>query len=97
MIGYGLAKASVHHLTKSLSDLNSGLPNESTVLSILPITLDTEMNRKFMPKADHSKWTPLKEITELLMKWTTSIESRPKSGSLVQLVTNDSKTDLIIN
>lgn len=52
MIGYGLAKASVHHLTKSLSENDSGLPNQSTVLSILPITLDTPMNRKWMPKGN---------------------------------------------
>jgi dihydropteridine reductase len=54
MIGYGLAKAAVHQLVKSLAEPKSGLPEESTVLALLPITLDTPMNRKWMPKADFS-------------------------------------------
>lgn len=97
MIGYGLAKASVHHLTKSLSEQGSGLPNESTVLSILPITLDTEMNRKWMPKADQTTWTPLSFITDLFLRWSSSKDDRPKNGSLVQLVTKNSETELVIN
>jgi len=36
MIGYGMAKAAVHQLVKSLSMEGSGLPSESTVLAILP-------------------------------------------------------------
>lgn len=55
MIGYGLAKAAVHHLVRSLANDSSGLPNNSNVLAILPITLDTPMNRNWMPKADFSK------------------------------------------
>lgn len=64
MIGYGLAKAAVHQLTKSLAEDKSGLPDNSLVVSILPITLDTPMNRKWMPKADFSTWTPLDFIAE---------------------------------
>lgn len=64
MIGYGLAKAAVHQLTKSLVEDKSGLPADSLVVSILPITLDTPMNRKWMPKADFSTWTPLDFIAE---------------------------------
>lgn len=64
MIGYGLAKAAVHQLTKSLAEEKSGLPKDSLVVSILPITLDTPMNRKWMPQADHSTWTPLDFIAE---------------------------------
>lgn len=36
MIGYGLAKAAVHQLVSSLSQQNSGLPADTTVLGILP-------------------------------------------------------------
>ena len=36
MIGYGLAKASVHQLVKSLAQQDGGLPPDSTVLAILP-------------------------------------------------------------
>lgn len=36
MIGYGIAKAAVHQLVKSLSQPNSGLPEGSTTVAILP-------------------------------------------------------------
>ena len=52
MIGYGMAKAAVHQLVKSLASSGSGLPTNSCVLGLLPITLDTPMNRKFMSGAD---------------------------------------------
>lgn len=64
MIGYGMAKAAVHQLTKSLAGKDSGMPANSLVAAILPITLDTPMNRKWMPKADFSTWTPLTFIAE---------------------------------
>ena len=52
MIGYGMAKAAIHQLVKSLADsAKSGLPEGTFAAAILPITLDTPMNRKWMPKA----------------------------------------------
>lgn len=64
MIGYGMAKAAVHQLVKSLSAPKSGLPKDAKTVAILPVTLDTPMNRKFMPKADFSSWTPLEYVAE---------------------------------
>lgn len=64
MIGYGMAKAAVHQLTKSLGSKDSGLPKGSVALALLPITLDTPMNRKWMPNADTSQWTSLEFISE---------------------------------
>lgn len=64
MIGYGMAKAAVHHLTKSLAGTDSGIPSDSLVVSLLPIILDTPNNRKWMPDSDFSTWTPLQEIAE---------------------------------
>jgi len=52
MMGYGMAKAAVHQLVKSLGSSGSGLPDNVNVVGILPITLDTPMNRKFMSGAD---------------------------------------------
>lgn len=95
MIGYGLAKAAVHHLTTTLAAPKSGLPAESVVAAILPVTLDTPMNRKWMPKADTSTWTPTEFVAELFHKWATGVE-RPTNGSLVQLVTTGGQTELII-
>ena len=54
------------------------------------------MNHKWMPKADQSKWTPLKFVADLLLKWSTASDERPKNGSLVQLVTKEGTTDLVI-
>lgn len=67
MIGYGIAKAAVHSLTKSLAADGSGLPEKSLSVAILPVTLDTPMNRKWMPKADHTSWTPLEFVAELVL------------------------------
>lgn len=64
MIGYGMAKAAVHQLTSSLAAKNSGLPEDSLVVAILPVTLDTPMNRKWMPNADTSTWTPLDFVSK---------------------------------
>lgn len=95
MIGYGLAKAAVHHLTKSLAEPKSGLPEGCQAFAILPTTLDTPMNRKWMPKADTTTWTPLGFVAELLFKWSSSGE-RPPNGSLVELVTSGGRTELVL-
>ncbi|KAK4871552.1 hypothetical protein RN001_015676 [Aquatica leii] len=94
MIGYGMAKAAVHHLTKSLAEDGSGLPTNSTCVAILPVTLDTPMNRKWMPKADFGTWTPLEFVAELFWKWSVD-RARPSNGSLIQLITKNSATDVI--
>ncbi|XP_015191177.1 PREDICTED: dihydropteridine reductase isoform X1 [Polistes dominula] len=94
MIGYGMAKAAVHQLTKSLASKDSGLPQDSIVSAILPVTLDTPMNRKWMPKADKSTWTPLEFVSDLFWKWSQN-KDRPANGSLLQLITKDNKTTLV--
>lgn len=52
MLGYGMAKAAIHQLTKSLAAKKSGMPDESIVVALLPTMLDTAQNRKWMPKAN---------------------------------------------
>jgi len=94
MAGYGMAKAAVHHLTQSLASSGSGLPDNCLAAALLPITLDTPMNRKWMAKADQSTWTPLEFVSSLLLKWAQG-EDRPVSGSLVKLVTEGRSTSLV--
>lgn len=96
MIGYGCAKAAVHQLGKSLADVPaSGLPSGACVATILPVTLDTPMNRKWMPDADQTAWTKLTFIAELMHEWIEHADKRPKeNGSLVKLVTAANKTTL---
>ncbi|CAK9290132.1 unnamed protein product [Gordionus sp. m RMFG-2023] len=92
MIAYGMAKSCINNLTLSLSKKDGGLPNNSTVLALLPVILDTPMNRKWMPDSDFSSWTPLNEVAEKIFQWCTKEESRPKNGSLIQIVTKDNIT-----
>ncbi|XP_062864592.1 dihydropteridine reductase [Trichomycterus rosablanca] len=92
MVGYGMAKAAVHQLCRSLGGDKSGLPAGASAVAVLPVTLDTPMNRQFMPDADVSSWTPLDFVAELFYKWATG-EGRPPSGTLMQLITTDGRTD----
>ncbi|CAH8842745.1 unnamed protein product [Trichobilharzia szidati] len=95
MLAYGMAKAAVHQLTRSLAGQKSGLPDGACVIAISPITLDTPMNRKWMPKADHTTWTPTETVAELCLSWLEDVDSRPQSGSIIQLITKDNKTECI--
>jgi len=94
MIGYGMAKAAVHQLTKSLAGENSGLPANCLAVATLPVTLDTPMNRKWMADADKSTWTPLEFVADLFLRWSKG-QDRPPNGSLVHLVTKNHQTELI--
>ncbi|XP_047441683.1 quinoid dihydropteridine reductase a [Mugil cephalus] len=94
MIGYGMAKAAVHQLCQSLAAKNSGMPSGAAAVAILPVTLDTAMNRKFMPDADFGSWTPLEYIAETFFSWATG-DDRPASGSLMQLLTSGGETKAV--
>eukprot|EP00697_Spironema_sp_BW2_P008405 gnl/Spiro4/22994_TR11357_c0_g2_i1.p1 gnl/Spiro4/22994_TR11357_c0_g2~~gnl/Spiro4/22994_TR11357_c0_g2_i1.p1 ORF type:complete len:228 (-),score=46.26 gnl/Spiro4/22994_TR11357_c0_g2_i1:110-793(-) len=82
MIPYGLVKSATHHLIASLALPQSGLPARTTVVGILPTTLDTEMNRKWMPKEDFSRWTPLVQVAGTVLKWADGRE-RPQNGAMI--------------
>eukprot|EP00659_Diplonema_papillatum_P011699 gene11699-18041_t len=62
MIGYGMAKAAVHHLVSSLAQPDSGLPTGARVVGVLPSVIDTPGNRAGMPDADFTSWTPPEAI-----------------------------------
>jgi len=94
MMGYGMAKAAVHQFTKSLGASGSGLPDGASVICMLPVTLDTPMNRKWMSDADMTKWTPLDFIASTFHDWMMTDDNRPVSGSLVKVLTTDSISTL---
>merc|ERR1719186_1095990 len=77
MAGYGMAKAAVHQLTRSLASEGSGSPKDCLPVALLPVTLDTPMNRKWMSKADTSTWTPLDFLSDLMLSWTKGDERPP--------------------
>jgi dihydropteridine reductase len=82
-IGYGLAKAAVHHLIKSLSKAESGLPKNSIVCGIAPTILDTEANRHAMPNADTSKWIKLDALGQKIVEWCS--DKKPTNGALYKI------------
>jgi len=96
MIGYGLSKAAVHQLTASLAQEKGGLPSGAVVQTILPVTLDTPMNRKFMPDSDFTTWTPMSYVAELFSTWTEDAAVRHPNGSLVKLITTDGTTTQVL-
>ncbi len=57
-----------------------------TVLSVLPVTLDTPANRSSMPNADFSSWTPVSFVARTIHDWTLA-DVRPESGSMFKLIT----------
>ncbi|CEP18963.1 hypothetical protein [Parasitella parasitica] len=101
MIGYGIAKAAVHHLVKDLAASGSGLPEGCKVTAVLPVTIDTPMNRKYMPGSDFSTWTSPDDIANIFVKLTKAgyrqlegylTGTLPlESGKLVQAVTEQIK------
>ena len=95
MAGYGMAKAATHHLVQSISsgdDLASGC----AVLAILPETIDTPENRVNMPDANFMSWTPMGHICDEIFKWAEVNESRPESGSMLHVRTDNGETEFVL-
>ena len=93
MMGYGMAKAAVHHLVQSLACEKSGLAAESNVVAILPSMIDTPSNRKGLPEdADTSAWTKMQEFCDVIYSWACDSQSRKPSGSLVKFETFNNET-----
>ena len=93
MLGYGMGKAAVHHLVRSLAEPEScGLRVNCCTIGLLPITLDTAQNRASMPNADFNEWTPLNEVAWVVQQWAADPETRPQSGSLAVFRTREGRT-----
>ena len=56
MLSYALSNNFVHNLNINISNHTSF--QNKTVLTILPITVDTKNNRDSMPDVDKTKWLP---------------------------------------
>ncbi|KAF1335457.1 Dihydropteridine reductase, partial [Globisporangium splendens] len=87
MVSYGISKAGTHHLIASSID---ALPEDATALGVLPVTIDTPMNRKFMADADFASWTKVDAIGAKILEWSNaSPSSRPPNGHLLTVLTNN--------
>lgn len=95
-LAYGAMKAAVHHMVRSLGAKNSGLPSNSVVLGIAPVMLDTEANRRSMPDADRSSWTPLEHVSGQILEWGSEPSKRPQTGSILKIVTKNSRTEFVL-
>jgi len=62
--GYTVSKAGVAALTQALAA--EVLREDILVNAIAPSTLDTEANRKAMPKADHAAWPKPAEVASII-------------------------------
>ena len=87
MIGYHIAKTSTHAIAQNMATLTN-IPKDSTVVTILPETLDTPANREAMPEVDHSKWAKCDQVAALLKMWAQG-ENLPKNGSFAILEVNN--------
>jgi NAD(P)-dependent dehydrogenase (short-subunit alcohol dehydrogenase family) len=60
MVAYAMSKAAIAALTLAVAEevAQDGI----WVNAVVPSILDTEANRKAMPKADHAKWPKLDEV-----------------------------------
>lgn len=65
---YNISKAGVVALTKVLAE--EGAPHNVYASCVAPLTIDTEANRRAMPKADASKWVPVTAVVEALLSVT---------------------------
>ncbi|TDH64803.1 uncharacterized protein CCR75_006632 [Bremia lactucae] len=62
MVSYGASKAATHHL----------VAKKSSVLGVLPTTIDTPMNRKYIADADFSTWTKAEYIAAKMFEWSNA-------------------------
>lgn len=76
---YAASKAGVHKLTESLAE---ELKGRVRVNAVLPSILDTEQNRREMPKADHSKWVQPDDLAKVML-FLASDDARAITGALV--------------
>lgn len=82
MVAYGASKAAVAAITMALSEELKG--DHILVNAIAPSTLDTEANRKAMPKADPAKWLSTEAAATAILHLIAP-DNTEMSGAVVPL------------
>lgn len=90
-IAFGVTKAAVHHLVRSIGADESV---KGTVIGVCPWVLNTLFNRNSMPMADRSGWTPVDFVADTIVEWALDTAKRPPTGTLVEFLTEKHKTKL---
>lgn len=78
--GYAAGKSAVLRLTESLSSELKG--HGINVNAVVPGTLDTEENRRSMPKADFSRWVSLEALVDVIL-FLISERARAIHGAII--------------
>jgi NAD(P)-dependent dehydrogenase (short-subunit alcohol dehydrogenase family) len=83
---YSASKAAMVSLiqTAALENKDAGM----TANVVLPGTMDTPMNRKFMPNADFSKWVRPSTVAALMV-WLASDAGRDVNGAVIPVYGGD--------
>ncbi len=79
---YAVSKAAVIALTQSLARELRG--TGVTINCIVPSTIDTEANRRMMPKADPAKWVKPEEVAALLL-FLCSPQAEAINGAVIPI------------
>ncbi len=77
---YAASKAAVMNLTRSL-DAEAG-HRGIRVNAVIPTTIDTPANRKAMPEADPSNWTPPSRIAQVIV-WLAGDRGATVRGGMI--------------
>ena len=83
MLAYALSKSTVHSLATNMAE-RKDIPEDSSVVTILPEMIDTPKNREVMKNADATKWLDPVSIAALLKMWAEGF-NRPANGSFAIL------------
>ena len=79
-VAYAAAKAALLTLVQGIAE--EYRPQGIRASAVLPGTIDTETNRRAMPDADFSQWTPPEEIARVIHELATD---PARTGELVQV------------
>lgn len=94
-LGFGIAKAAVHQIVRSLAmSVGDELPDDAVVVAIVPEVLDTPLHRSMNGGRVGGHWTPCDAVAEKLLHWATDPESRPPNSSLVSVSTSANSSSI---
>jgi NAD(P)-dependent dehydrogenase (short-subunit alcohol dehydrogenase family) len=80
MAAYTASKAGVAALTAALAE--EVVKHNVLVNAVAPSILDTEVNRKAMPKADHASWPKVEDVAQTVL-FLASPDNRVTRGAIV--------------
>ena len=77
---YGVSKAGLVHLVRTIAAETKDTGVTANI--VMPGTIDTEGNRRAMPKADSSKWVRPEAIAKVVV-WLASEDAGEVNGAVM--------------